>query len=83
MLLVEPGLEDFPCGSGDAMMPYGWSAMTLSKNLCCFISDHASSYDPVSTLFEQERLVPKVMPQIAKEFLFLLASRSEGYYSAG
>ncbi|GJW67289.1 hypothetical protein Tco_0121713 [Tanacetum coccineum] len=49
---VKLGLEDFPWGGDDAVMSSGWSTMTLSKNLCCFIYGHASSYDPVSTLFE-------------------------------
>ncbi|GJZ31223.1 hypothetical protein Tco_0576270, partial [Tanacetum coccineum] len=56
---VKPGLEDFPYGGDDAMMPFGWSAMTVSKNLYCFISDHTSSYDPVSTLFEYEGFILK------------------------
>ncbi|GKG41381.1 hypothetical protein Tco_0470593, partial [Tanacetum coccineum] len=49
---VESSLENFLCGGGDAMMSSGWSAVTLLKNLCCFISGHASSDDSVSTLFE-------------------------------
>nr|GEV12788.1 NADH dehydrogenase subunit 2, mitochondrial [Tanacetum cinerariifolium] len=49
---VKPSLEDFPYGGGDAMMSSEWSDVTLSKNLCSFISGHASSYDSVSTLFE-------------------------------
>nr|GFB71250.1 hypothetical protein [Tanacetum cinerariifolium] len=75
---VKPGLEEFPCGGSDAMMSFRWFDVTLSKNLCSFISGHASSYDSVSTLFEQEGFIPKVMPQIAEEFLFLLAGKSEG-----
>ncbi|GJS12239.1 hypothetical protein Tco_0369035 [Tanacetum coccineum] len=45
---VKLGLKDFPCGGGDAMMSLGWSAVTMSKNLCCPISGYASSYDPIA-----------------------------------
>ncbi|GKF00687.1 hypothetical protein Tco_0027610 [Tanacetum coccineum] len=45
MWLVKPGLKDFSCGGGDAMMSYRWSAVTSLKNLCYLISGHAPSYD--------------------------------------
>ncbi|GKE93447.1 hypothetical protein Tco_1574542, partial [Tanacetum coccineum] len=78
MWLVKPGLEDFSCDGGNAMMSSRWSAVTLSKNLCCLFFGHASSYDSVSKLFEYEGLIPKVMPQIAKEFWLLLTGGLEG-----
>src|SRR4051812_28554199 len=64
------------CGPFTSMVSSIGTIVTLSKNVLLIVFRYTSSYDPVRTFFIKMWIIPKVVPQIRKEFLPLLKCKT-------